>query len=360
MSETNTVRGPAIASRVGLLLAIAISICFVTGYLSFLIQHSHGWVPWPTRPVWLYSFTQGLHVITGVASIPLLLVKLWAVFPNLFQKPIIRSPLHAAERGSVAVLVGAMIFELFSGILNAAQWYPWAFFFPPVHYAVAWVAVGALLIHIGVKLPEIRSALAERDVDPARRTVLRTAWLATGIAALAVAGQSVPVLRRVSVLAPRSGHGPQDLPINRTAAAADIGEAAQSPDYRLAVVGAGQEKSFTRTDLQLMTQTKATLPISCVEGWSASANWEGVTVRQLLDLVDAPHGREVRVTSLEKNGLYRATTLPAAVADDRLTLVALRLNGAVLDLDHGYPCRLIAPARPGVLQTKWLSRIEVL
>jgi DMSO/TMAO reductase YedYZ molybdopterin-dependent catalytic subunit len=40
-------------------------------------------------------------------------------------------------------------------------------------------------------------------------------------------------------------------------------------------------------------------------------------------------------------------------------LVALRLNGAVLHLDHGYPCRLIAPNRPGVLQTKWLAALTV-
>ena len=45
---------------------------------------------------------------------------------------------------------------------------------------------------------------------------------------------------------------------------------------------------------------------------------------------------------------------------DELTLVALELNGEVLDIDHGYPARLIAPARPGVLQTKWLSSLEVL
>ena len=28
--------------------------------------------------------------------------------------------------------------------------------------------------------------------------------------------------------------------------------------------------------------------------------------------------------------------------------------------DHGAPCRLIAPNRPGVLQTKWIERVEVI
>jgi DMSO/TMAO reductase YedYZ molybdopterin-dependent catalytic subunit len=31
-----------------------------------------------------------------------------------------------------------------------------------------------------------------------------------------------------------------------------------------------------------------------------------------------------------------------------------------LALDHGYPCRLIAPNRPGVMQTKWLASLTVV
>ena len=40
-------------------------------------------------------------------------------------------------------------------------------------------------------------------------------------------------------------------------------------------------------------------------------------------------------------------------------LLATHLNGERLDLDHGYPLRLISPNRPGVLNTKWLRRVEV-
>ena len=41
-------------------------------------------------------------------------------------------------------------------------------------------------------------------------------------------------------------------------------------------------------------------------------------------------------------------------------LLATHLNGQRLDIDHGFPLRLIAPNRAGVLNTKWLVRIEVL
>ena len=70
-------------------------------------------------------------------------------------------------------------------------------------------------------------------------------------------------------------------------------------------------------------------------------------------------GQEIRV---ERTGddAYRVTTMGPEFATDPRTLVALGVNGEPLDLDHGYPARIIAPARPGVLQTKWLARVEVL
>ena len=74
-------------ARVGLALGVAVTICFVTGFISHFIQHPQPWFFWPTRPVWLYQFTQGLHVIAGIAAIPLLLVKLWSVYPKLFGGP---------------------------------------------------------------------------------------------------------------------------------------------------------------------------------------------------------------------------------------------------------------------------------
>jgi DMSO/TMAO reductase YedYZ molybdopterin-dependent catalytic subunit len=85
----------------------------------------------------------------------------------------------------------------------------------------------------------------------------------------------------------------------------------------------------------------------------------GVRVRDLMAAVDAPTGARLRFTSLEPNGVYRVSEMGPEFAQHPTTLVALQLNGQTLDLDHGYPARLIAPGRPGVLQTKWLTRIEV-
>jgi DMSO/TMAO reductase YedYZ molybdopterin-dependent catalytic subunit len=116
---------------------------------------------------------------------------------------------------------------------------------------------------------------------------------------------------------------------------------------------------LTLADLRAMDQTTASLPIACVEGWSAGATWTGVPVRHLLDLVGAPAGSEVLVESLQEHGGERVSTLAGNFSDHPHTLLALDLEGEPLSLDHGFPCRLIAPDRPGVLQTKWVGRLEV-
>lgn len=341
---------PHTATRIGLWLGIAFGLCFVTGLLSHYLQHPPGWFAWPTRPVWLYRFTQGVHVTSGVAAIPLLLAKLWTVYPKLFERPVVKSLPHALERGSIFVLLGASFFELVTGLFNAAQNYPWQFFFPTAHHAVAWIAVGALLVHVAVKLPLLRTPAEEvRRGALSRRGFLLTTGGAAAVAVLATAGSTVPWLRTTSVLGTRSAA----LPVNRTATAAGV--PAVDDDWRLTV----GERRFSRRELEALPQTTAELPIACVEGWSASARWTGVPVRDLLALAGLEAG-DVRVESLERDGLYRASTLPAAHARDPVTLLALRLNGETLPLDHGYPCRLIAPSRPGVTQTKWVTRLEVL
>ncbi|GAB3717291.1 molybdopterin-dependent oxidoreductase [Amycolatopsis oliviviridis] len=348
-----------VTSRIGLALAVTFTLCFVTGLISHLIQHPPSWFGWPSRPVWLYRVTQGTHVISGIASIPLLLAKLWSVYPKLFERPVIRSLPHALERLSILVLSAAAFFELVTGLFNVAQNYPWNFYFPQLHYAVAWVAIGSILVHVAVKLPIVRRSVPQAP-EPSRRAFLRTTWLAAGVAVVATAGATVPLLRGVSGLSWRSDKGPQGLPVNRTAEAAGVLETAKDPNWRLSVVTPKGTKTFSLEELRALPRVSAELPIACVEGWSQSARWSGVSLPELLRHAGGAPGTPVRVFSLEKAGPYGISDLPGEHTADELTLLALELNGEVLDADHGFPCRIIAPNRPGVLQTKWVTRLETL
>jgi len=358
------------ASLIGTALGIAFATAFLTGLISHELQHPASWFPLPTRPVWFYRATQGLHVASGTAAIPLLLAKLWTVYPKLFAWPPLKSVAHGLERLSIAVLVAGAIFELATGLLNAAQWYPWHFDFTKTHFWVAWVTVGALLVHVAIKAPAIargwrRPAVpvtaAERATTVSRRAMLTATGLAVGVVTVTTVGQSVNSLRSVDLLAPRDPSvGPQGIPINKTAAQAGVVAAAFHPDYRLTVTGpAPSHFQLTLAQLNEMPQYEAVLPIACVEGWSADGRWAGVRLRDLLDRANVPADADIRIVSLQPGGPYAVTTMQHVYARDPLTLLALRLGGEPLSIDHGYPARIIAPGRPGVLQTKWVSRIEV-
>ncbi|MEU4347274.1 molybdopterin-dependent oxidoreductase [Streptomyces sp. NPDC023838] len=358
------------ATAIGRLLGVAMLVCMVTGVLSHYLQHPPGWLAddLPARPTWGYRLNQGLHVGVGIAAIPLLFGKLWTVYPKLFVWPAFTGVRHALERLSVAVLVAGAVFELLTGLLNTVQWYPWPFSFVPVHFAVGWLLAGALLLHLAVKWPDIRAHWWQRSAAmralpqepenaPDRRSLLTGLAVAVGAVTVTTVGQSLTPLKDLDLLAPRHpDHGPLGVPINRTAAAAGTTRV-DGAAWRLTVAGP-RPYELTLDELAALPQYEVELPISCVEGWSKNAHWTGVRIKDLTERAGAP-GAGLRVVSLEQHGAYRVMEMGRSYARDPLTLLALRLNGQVLTPDHGYPARIIAPNRPGVLQTKWVTRLEV-
>jgi len=387
-----------VAAVLGIALGVAFTVCFLTGLVDYLAQHPPHWFHLPVAPVNLYRVTEGVHILTGIATIPLLLAKLWTVWPKLFAWPPIADIAQALERLSLIPLVGGSLFLLFTGVVNIDYWYgPMPFFFPTAHFWTAWMVVGALVVHIGAKTATARTALArgphpdeEGDDEEAgaegvaarpepagvaarlatprpaglgRRGFLATLFATAGLLVVVVAGETVAPLRKLALLAPRNPTvGPQSLPVNQTAVEAGVTTSAVDPSYRLEVSGnCRSPRSFTLDQLRALPQRSAGLPITCVEGWSAAAAWRGISLPALLALVGAPAGSPVEVVSLEDGSrLYSSSVVDSAHASHPDTLLALELNGAALDLDHGYPLRLIAPDRPGVLQTKWVHKVVVL
>jgi DMSO/TMAO reductase YedYZ molybdopterin-dependent catalytic subunit len=373
--------GERLAAFLGASLGVLFSVCFVTGLYSHLHQHPLTWLHVPSRPAALYRITQGIHVAAGIASMPVLLAKLWVVWPRFVSLPAVKSVTHLVERVGIFPLVAGGIFMVFSGIANIAQWYPWRFGFPAAHYWVAWVTIGALIAHMGAKWAIARQALRRPSRRPAltaadpvlgtvaesaqpglsRRGFLATVFGAAGALTIATVGQTITPLRRLALLAPRDPTvGPQGRPVNRSAANAGVIQTSTSADYRFVVEGKVRRRlSFTAEQLEAMASHEATLPISCVEGWSYSARWRGVRVRDLLVMAGARRGATARVESLEQGSPYSSSALDHAQAHDRDTLVATHLDGKRINLDHGYPLRLIGPGRPGVNQTKWVTRLVV-
>ena len=405
------IRGPWLTSILGLVLLPGITALFVTGLLSYAAYNpglsplndqtpGKGWLgfylfSWPTRPVWLYRVNQGVHVTLGLVLIPILLAKLWSVLPKLFEWPPVRNPAHALERLSLFLLVGGAVFEFATGIINIQQWYVFPGSFYPLHCYGAWVFAGAFVVHAGLKFPAVIRALRGRGLlrelrtdtahtrpeppgaghlvspAPAAPTISRRGALAfAGSGSLLLlalsAGQSLGgPLRRTALLAPHgqdTGGGPGDFQINITAAEGGIKAADTGANWRLHLgrtgPGSGPPISLTRADLLAMPQHTARLSITCVEGWSSGDQaWTGVRLRDLARLAGADQPASVLVESLQRRGLFRRAVLSAGQIMDPDSLLALRVNGANLSPDHGFPARVIVPAGPGVHNTKWVTRL---
>jgi DMSO/TMAO reductase YedYZ molybdopterin-dependent catalytic subunit len=397
-------RGPWLTATLGALLLPLVLIVAATGFFSHAAYQPglgrNALIPpggpqpfgfgWPASPSWLYALNQGAHVTVGIVAVPLLLAKLWSVAPRLFGWPPLRSPAHAIERLSILGLVGSAIFEFATGILNVQLYYPWHFNFVVAHYYGAWVFVVALTVHVAVKVPTIARAWRERGAiaplrarleetrpepyepdglappSPAAPTISRRGLLAlvgSASAGLLVvtAGQSAGgPLRRLALLAPRGQSivrdGPNGFPVNKTAATAGIRPRDTGPGWRLTVAGT-ERRALSRSELLAMEQHEEDLPIACVEGWSTSQRWSGVRLRDLAALVGVSGETVLRVESLQAHGVLRQATLGPDQHDDERALLALRVNGADLSLDHGFPARVIVPALPGVHCTKWVAAL---
>ncbi|MGA5077577.1 molybdopterin-dependent oxidoreductase [Streptomyces griseoincarnatus] len=391
-------RGTWFTSVLGVVLLAGITILFVTGLVSYAAYNPdlspvNDRTPgkgilgfylfsWPTDPPWLYRLTQGVHVTLGLGLVPVLLAKLWSVVPKLFTLPPARSVTHALERLSLILLVGGALFQFVTGILNIQLDYIFPGSFYPLHFYGAWVFFGAFLAHVVLKAPaafrnlrRMRSGGGEEPDEeltatrPAPPTVSRRGALGLvgGGSLLLVAtsaGRSFDgPLRQTAVLTPHGGpepgSGPGAFQVNKTAEYAGIrpGDTTEGA-WRLTVTGRTGTVRLSRADLLAMDQHDADLPIACVEGWSTSDQaWRGVRLRDLAALVGHDEPADVYVESLQLRGTWRHAALSAGQVADGRSLLALSVNGADLTPDHGHPARVIVPAAPGVLNTKWVTRL---
>ena len=395
-------RGPWLTAALGSVLLVLVSIVVVTGFLSHaaynpgldenaIVDPARD-LPltfdWPTGPSWLYALTQGLHTNVGLAAIPVLLAKLWSVIPRLFAWPPVSSLAQGIERLSIALLVSSAVFEFATGVLNMQYFYAFEFNFVVAHYYGGVVFVASLVLHVAIKTPVILRAYRDRGVlkplranlertrpepagelvsaNPAAPTLSRRGLFAfVGAGAftllLANAGQSIGgPLRRVAVLAPRNqdlGDGPNDFQVNKTAQGAGIKPEMTGAAYRLELRGGAAPVRLAREQLLALPQRTADLPIACVEGWSTTQRWTGVPLAALARLAGVPDAREALVESLQPAGILSRSTLSGDQVAATDSMLALRVNGADLSPDHGFPARIIVPALPGVHNTKWVRRI---
>lgn len=398
-------RGLWLTSVLGSVLLATLPVVILTGLISYIVYAPQfgtalpvqvGWLKlptfdWPTHPVWLYRVSQGLHVGLGLVLIPVVLAKLWSVIPKLFAWPPGRSIAQVLERLSIAMLVGGILFEMATGVLYIQYDYIFGFSFFPAHYYGAWVFIAGFVVHISVKIPRMMAGLRSRSMrevlrtntadtkpeplgphglvatNPAPATMSRRGALGLVgggalLTALVSAGQTIGgVARHLPLLLPTgdtTSKGPNDFRINKTAKGVGIDPAATGDNWRLTLRGGAQPVVLARATLTAMPQHTARLPIACVQGWSTVQAWSGIRLADLAAMAGVPTPRSAAVQSLGRKGNFNHATLEHNQISDPDSMLALRVNGADLSLDHGYPARIIVPALNGVHNTKWVKSID--
>lgn len=106
-----------------------------------------------------------------------------------------------------------------------------------------------------------------------------------------------------------------------------------------------------------LPQAVVTSDFHCVTQWSRLENaWEGVRFRDVVALARPLPG--ARFATVHCYGGFSASMdLEGLMADD--VLLASRLDGRELAPDHGWPVRLVVPARYAYKSAKWVMAIEL-
>ncbi|MEX1169919.1 MAG: sulfite oxidase-like oxidoreductase [Chloroflexota bacterium] len=98
--------------------------------------------------------------------------------------------------------------------------------------------------------------------------------------------------------------------------------------------------------------------IHCVTRWTKlDTTWEGVPIQAILETAQVRPSATHVVSHAEQG--YTAN-LPLGILDDDDVLLADTFGGEPLELEHGYPLRLLVPKRYFWKSSKWIRGLEFL
>ena len=150
--------------------------------------------------------------------------------PQAIRRPTVRNFAGAIERISLLLLVGSVLVEFVTGILEIQDYYPLGFGFYPIHYYGAWVFGTMFVLHACVKLPTVRRAYRDRGVlKPLRAGLRETRPEPSGSSELAPIKPAAPTISRRGLLAMVGG-------ASLTIFAVQAGESIGGPFRRFALL----------------------------------------------------------------------------------------------------------------------------
>jgi DMSO/TMAO reductase YedYZ molybdopterin-dependent catalytic subunit len=129
-------------------------------------------------------------------------------------------------------------------------------------------------------------------------------------------------------------------------------------DWRLAVDGmVARPASFSPGELKRFPWRSQITHLACEEGWSYIAEWRGVPLSHILDIVGTlPQARYVVYRSFQP-GWWESIDMADAMHPQ--TLVTHGMNGGELPVEFGGPLRLRVPRQLGYKSVKYITRLTI-
>jgi DMSO/TMAO reductase YedYZ molybdopterin-dependent catalytic subunit len=155
---------------------------------------------------------------------------------------------------------------------------------------------------------------------------------------------------QVSKVAQVSGDPPRTGPYQRLLAASFA-------PWRLSIDGlVARPGSFSLADLKQYPSRSQITEHTCEEGWSYVAEWTGVPLSYMLNMVGVlPQAKYVAFFPFDESW----DSLDMQDAWHPQTLLTYGMNGGDLPPDHGAPLRVKVPRQLGYKSVKYLYRINV-
>ncbi len=135
-------------------------------------------------------------------------------------------------------------------------------------------------------------------------------------------------------------------------------------DWSLTVGGmVAKPLKLSVDDLRTLPQISARIRHHCVEGWTAVADWGGVSIAELAKHAGARETAYVEFRSFDAPSFSSRgywSSWDHASAFHPQTMIALTMNGQPLTAKHGAPCRLYGSVKLGYKLVKYLTEVNFL
>lgn len=133
-------------------------------------------------------------------------------------------------------------------------------------------------------------------------------------------------------------------------------------EYKLKIGGKiDNPVELSLDDLKKLGKEETITMHTCIQGWTGIAEWGGVPIRKIVELVK-PHSDVTTIAFYSfGEGLYGGIYYDTNTLDNCLkpkSILAWEMNYEPLPEEHGAPLRLRVENQLGYKMVKWISRIE--